>query len=61
MQFTSKLSVSLLAILAAGGEANHQALHGRKFFHPRGLNSTTPASTSTVVVYPTPIESSSAA
>lgn len=61
MQFTSKLSVALLAILAAGGEANHQALHGRKFFHPRGLNSTTPASTSTVVVYPTPIESSSAA
>jgi hypothetical protein len=61
MQFTSKLSVALLAILAAGGEANHQALHARKFFHPRGLNETTPASTSIVVVYPTPVESSSAA
>jgi hypothetical protein len=60
MQFTGKLSVALLAVLAAGGEANHQPLHARKFFHPRALNSTTPVSTSTVMVYPTPVQSSSA-
>jgi hypothetical protein len=51
MQFTNKMSVALLAALAAGSEASHARNH--KLFHARDVNST--VSTSSVFVYPTPV------
>ncbi|KAE8321689.1 hypothetical protein BDV39DRAFT_185265 [Aspergillus sergii] len=51
MYFNNKISVALLAALAAGSEASHARNH--KLFHARNVNST--VSTSSVFVYPTPI------
>ncbi|GMF72472.1 unnamed protein product [Aspergillus oryzae] len=51
MHFNNKISVALLAALAAGSEASHARNH--KLFHARNVNST--VSTSSVFVYPTPI------
>ncbi|KAE8136844.1 hypothetical protein BDV38DRAFT_248418 [Aspergillus pseudotamarii] len=51
MQLNNKISVALLAALAAGSEASHARNH--KLFHARNVNST--VSTSSVFVYPTPL------
>ncbi|KAJ5812188.1 hypothetical protein N7474_008489 [Penicillium riverlandense] len=52
MHFINKVSVALLASLAASGEATHQGLHARRF-NPRAVNGT-----SSVLVTPTPLHSS---
>lgn len=61
MQFVAKISVALLAALAAVGEA-HDLRHGHHQFHARNYNASTPAvSVSSVWIIPTPLEPSAPA